>query len=84
MNTRLLATACAVVISVALVSGQSGQTTRQPKYPPFRSSGPVPEGAVAYIAMIVLVAFVFTFWRVDTPAARREEAVRRDEGERPG
>jgi len=58
------------------------QTTRQPKYPPFRSSGPVPEGAVAYIAMIVLVAFVFTFWRVDTPAARREEAVRRDEGER--
>lgn len=60
------------------------QTTQQPKYPPFRSSGPVPEGAVAYIAMIVLVAFVFTFWRVDTPAARREEAVRRDEGERRG
>lgn len=31
--------------------------------PPFRSSGPVPEGAVAYIAIIVLVAFLFTFGR---------------------
>jgi ubiquinol-cytochrome c reductase cytochrome c subunit len=51
--------------------------------PPFRSTGPVPEGAVAYLAMIVLVAFVFTFWRRDTPPRRREEAVRRDEGERP-
>jgi ubiquinol-cytochrome c reductase cytochrome c subunit len=48
--------------------------------PPLRSSGPVPEGAVGYLAVIVLVAFVFTFWRVDTPRARREEAVRRDEG----
>jgi ubiquinol-cytochrome c reductase cytochrome c subunit len=52
--------------------------------PPFRSTGPVPEGAVAYLAMIVLVAFVFTFWRSDTPPRRREEAVRRDEGERLG
>jgi hypothetical protein len=34
--------------------------------------------------MIVLVAFVFTFWRVDTPVKRREEAVRRDEGEKHG
>lgn len=50
--------------------------------PPFRSTGPVPEGAVAYLAMIALVAFVFTFWRSDTPPRRREEAVRRDEGER--
>jgi ubiquinol-cytochrome c reductase cytochrome c subunit len=60
------------------------QNARQPTFPPFGSTGPVPEGAVAYLAMIVLVAFVFTFWRVDTPAIRREEAVRRDEGERPG
>jgi len=51
--------------------------------PPFHSTGPVPEGAIAYLAMIVLVAFVFTFWRSDTPPRRREEAVRRDEGERP-
>lgn len=33
--------------------------------PPFRSTGPVPEGAVAYLAVIVLVAFVFTFWRTE-------------------
>jgi ubiquinol-cytochrome c reductase cytochrome c subunit len=60
------------------------QTANQPAFPPFRSSGPVPEGAVAYLVMIVLVAFVFTFWRVDTPPARREEAVRREEGEQRG
>ena len=60
------------------------QTARQPALVPFRSSGPVPEGAVAYLAMIALVAFVFTFWRVDTPAIRREEAVRRNEGEKTG
>ncbi|HWT06612.1 MAG TPA: c-type cytochrome [Xanthomonadales bacterium] len=48
--------------------------------PPLRSSGPVPEGAVGYLAVVVLVAFVFTFWRVDTPPPEREEAVRRDEG----
>ena len=57
------------------------QTGHQPAFPPYRSSGPVPEGALGYLAIIVLVAFVFTFWRVDTPPARREEAVRRDEGE---
>ena len=50
--------------------------------PPFRSTGPVPEGAVGYLAIIALVAFVFTFWRVDTPRREREEAVRRDEGGR--
>jgi ubiquinol-cytochrome c reductase cytochrome c subunit len=49
--------------------------------PPFRSTGPVPEGAAGYLAIIALVAFVFTFWRVDTPARKREEAVRRDEGD---
>ncbi len=48
--------------------------------PPLRSTGPVPEGAVGYLAIVVLVAFVFTFWRVDTPRADREESVRRDEG----
>jgi ubiquinol-cytochrome c reductase cytochrome c subunit len=37
----------------------------RPGGPPFRSTGPVPEGAVAYLALIALVAFVFTFWRVD-------------------
>jgi quinol---cytochrome-c reductase cytochrome c subunit len=47
--------------------------------PPFRSTGPVPEGAVGYLAIIALVAFVFTFWRADTPARDREEAVRRDD-----
>ena len=60
------------------------QTAQQATFPPFGSTGPVPEGAVAYVAIIVLVAFVFTFWRVDTPPVRREEAVRRDEGERGG
>ncbi len=51
--------------------------------PPFRSTGPVPEGAAGYLAIIALVAFVFTFWRVDTPPRKREEAVRRDEGDGP-
>jgi ubiquinol-cytochrome c reductase cytochrome c subunit len=50
--------------------------------PPFRSSGPVPEGAIGYLAIIVLVAFVFTYWRESTPPREREEAVRRDEPER--
>ncbi len=31
--------------------------------PPFRSTGPVPEGAVGYLAIVVLIAFVFTLWR---------------------
>jgi ubiquinol-cytochrome c reductase cytochrome c subunit len=31
--------------------------------PPYRSSGPVPEGAVGYLALIALVTFVFTLWR---------------------
>jgi ubiquinol-cytochrome c reductase cytochrome c subunit len=56
--------------------------SQRPAPPPFRSSGPVPEGAVGYIAVIALVAFVFTFWRIDTPPREREEAVRRDEGAR--
>jgi hypothetical protein len=51
--------------------------------PPFRSTGPVPEGAIGYLLIIVLVAFVFTFWRVETPAREREETKRRDEGELP-
>jgi ubiquinol-cytochrome c reductase cytochrome c subunit len=58
------------------------QTGRQPAFPPYRSSGPVPEGALGYLAIIALVAWAFTFWRVDTPPARREETVRRDEGEK--
>jgi ubiquinol-cytochrome c reductase cytochrome c subunit len=44
----------------------------QPRHvPPFRSSGPVPEGAVGYLAVIALVAFVFTFWRIDAPRRQR-------------
>lgn len=44
--------------------------------PPFRSSGPVPEGAIGWMAIIILVIFVFSFWRSDTPASRRAEASR--------
>ncbi len=58
------------------------QADRHTAMLPSRSTGPVPEGAVAYLAIVGLVTFVFTFWRVDTPARRREETVRRDEGER--
>lgn len=50
--------------------------------PPFASTGPVPEGATGYVAIIVLVVFVFVFWRSDTPPRRREEAMRHDEPER--
>jgi cytochrome c1 len=61
------------------------QTAGQPRVvPPFRSTGPVPEGAVGYLAIVALVAFVFIFWRTDTPAPHREESVRRDEGQKPG
>ena len=61
------------------------QTAGQPRVvPPFRSTGPVPEGAIGYLAIVVLVAFVFIFWRSDTPAPHREESVRRDEGQKPG
>ncbi len=60
------------------------QTGHQPAFPPYRSSGPVPEGALGYLAIILLVGWVFTFWRVDTPPADREETVRRDEGETTG
>jgi ubiquinol-cytochrome c reductase cytochrome c subunit len=60
------------------------QTSQQPAFAPYRSSGPVPEGALGYIAIVALVIFVFAFWRVDTPPRRREEVVRRDEGESPG
>jgi ubiquinol-cytochrome c reductase cytochrome c subunit len=31
---------------------------------PFRSTGPVPEGAIGYAAIVVLVSFVFGFWRL--------------------
>lgn len=49
-----------------------------PAEPPFRSTGPVPEGAVGYLVIVVLIAFVFTFWRAETPPREREEAVRRE------
>jgi ubiquinol-cytochrome c reductase cytochrome c subunit len=32
---------------------------------PLRSTGPVPEGALGYVAIIVLITFVFAFWRHD-------------------
>jgi ubiquinol-cytochrome c reductase cytochrome c subunit len=50
--------------------------------PPYASTGPIPEGAAGYVAIIVLVVFVFAFWRTDTPPRQREEAVRHDETER--
>mgnify|MGYP001366579330 CR=1 FL=1 len=57
------------------------RTARPPRgVPPFRSSGPVPEGAIGYLAIIVLTAFVFTFWRAGAPPRDREESVRRDAG----
>jgi ubiquinol-cytochrome c reductase cytochrome c subunit len=31
--------------------------------PPYTSAGPVPEGAAGYVAIILLVVFVFVFWR---------------------
>jgi ubiquinol-cytochrome c reductase cytochrome c subunit len=33
--------------------------------PPFRSTGPVPEGALGYVAIVVLIVFVFGYWRHD-------------------
>jgi len=36
--------------------------------PPFPSTGPVPEGALGYVAIIVLIAFVFGSWRHDRKA----------------
>jgi ubiquinol-cytochrome c reductase cytochrome c subunit len=47
---------------------------------PLRSTGPVPEGALGYLAIIVVLAFVFTYWRESTPDESREQSVRRDEG----
>jgi ubiquinol-cytochrome c reductase cytochrome c subunit len=38
---------------------------------PLRSTGPVPEGALGYVAVIVLITFVFGFWRHD--AGRRPD-----------
>jgi ubiquinol-cytochrome c reductase cytochrome c subunit len=57
------------------------QANLEPAAPPYRSAGPVPEGAVGYLALIALVGLVFTFWRGDAAPREREEAVRRDEGE---
>jgi ubiquinol-cytochrome c reductase cytochrome c subunit len=33
--------------------------------PPFHSTGPVPEGALGYVAIVALIAFVFASWRHD-------------------
>lgn len=44
--------------------------------PPFRSTGPIPEGAIGWMTVIVLVIFVFSFWRGDTPPSHRTDAVR--------
>ncbi len=38
---------------------------------PSPSTGPVPEGALGYLAMVVLVAFVFIFWRSDSGGRTR-------------
>jgi ubiquinol-cytochrome c reductase cytochrome c subunit len=53
----------AYVIRMESVTGSSS--------PPFRSTGPVPEGAVGYLTLIALVAFVFTFWRIDARGGGR-------------
>jgi ubiquinol-cytochrome c reductase cytochrome c subunit len=43
------------------------QTSSQPGSNgiPLRSSGPIPEGALGYVAIIVLITYVFGFWRRD-------------------
>jgi ubiquinol-cytochrome c reductase cytochrome c subunit len=43
------------------------QTSTQPGSGgiPLHSSGPVPEGALGYVAIIVLITYVFGFWRRD-------------------
>jgi ubiquinol-cytochrome c reductase cytochrome c subunit len=33
---------------------------------PWRSTGPVPEGALGYVAIIVLITFIFGFWRSES------------------
>jgi ubiquinol-cytochrome c reductase cytochrome c subunit len=42
------------------------QLTQPPRLDrlPLRSSGPVPEGALGYVAIVLLVSFVFGFWRL--------------------
>lgn len=45
---------------------------------PLRSGGPIPEGALGWVAIIVLIIFVFVYWRSDTPPPGRQDAVRPD------
>jgi ubiquinol-cytochrome c reductase cytochrome c subunit len=47
-----------------------------PTAPPFRSTGPLPEGAVGWLGVIALVIYVFSAWRKETPPAERLAAVR--------
>jgi ubiquinol-cytochrome c reductase cytochrome c subunit len=42
----------------------SMQTTPLGSRIPLPSSGPVPEGAIGYVAIVALVSFVFGFWRL--------------------
>jgi ubiquinol-cytochrome c reductase cytochrome c subunit len=44
--------------------------------PPFRSTGPLPEGAISWMGIALLVVFVFSYWRTGTPPSRRRDAVR--------
>ena len=71
------------LIDVASYVMRMTSDPQPPIVPPYRSTGPVPEGAVSYLVVIALVAFVFIFWRAETPLREREDAVRRDAAEEP-
>ena len=59
-------------------------TNAQPaNVPPFRSSGPVPEGAIGWLGIVLLLIFVFSFWRSETPPAERTETKRPEEDVHP-
>ncbi len=50
-----------------------------PEPPPFRTSGPVPEGAIGWLGIVLLLIFVFSYWRSEAPPVEREEATRPEE-----
>lgn len=63
------------VVSYVREFDRAGQPAQ---VPPFRSTGPVPEGAIGWIGVIALIVFVFGYWRGDTTKARRIDTVRPD------
>lgn len=38
---------------------------------PWHSTGPVPEGAIGYLAIIVLITFIFGFWRSESSGGKK-------------